>query len=295
MRAAAPTSDHAQPATPPAPFRVIAHRGASAYAPENTLAAFDRALLQGACEVELDVRFSADDQVMVFHDATLDRKTPLSGPVRHYSADVLRRTDIGLWFDREHPEMHERFAGTCLVDLDAVFERLGDRVRYHIEIKGWDDLLPLRLLERIDAHDLAERTTITSFSIRPLRAIRRVREQIPICFLLRDAHDAVRTAEFRPELEGASPEAVHDYWIDAAADAGFQQVGVRAADAAPRTLARAADRDLVVRGWGVRDESDLERLVRLGAVGATVDWPDRAFAWLAAAGFPSAADARAEG
>ena len=46
------------------------------------------------------------------------------------------------------------FFGTCLVDLDAVFERLGDRVRYHIEIKGWDDLLPLRLLERIDAHDL---------------------------------------------------------------------------------------------------------------------------------------------
>ncbi len=55
----------------PRPFHVIAHRGASAYAPENTLPAFRRALVLGAFEVELDVQLSRDDVVVLFHDATL--------------------------------------------------------------------------------------------------------------------------------------------------------------------------------------------------------------------------------
>jgi glycerophosphoryl diester phosphodiesterase len=51
----------------------------------------------GATEVELDVRLSADDEIMVFHDDALDRKTCRSGRVRHYDAEVLRRTDVGEW------------------------------------------------------------------------------------------------------------------------------------------------------------------------------------------------------
>lgn len=260
----------------PAPFRVIAHRGASAYAPENTLPAFERAIALGAQEVELDVRFSSDDEIIVFHDDSLDRKTSHRGRVRHHDAATLRRADIGRWFDRQHPEIEPSFEGTTLVSLDEVFRSLGRRVHYHVEIKGWEDWLPLRVLQAIDRFDLGSKTTVTSFSMRPLRQLRSLREQIPICFLLRDAADAVRSSEFRPELEGLNAAEIQDYWIDAAARCGFQQIGVRARDVTPRTLARATDRGLEVRGWGVRDEEDLARLVRLGAVGATVDWPDRA-------------------
>lgn len=259
-----------------APFRVIAHRGASAHAPENTAPAFEIAIELGASEVELDIRFSADEQIIVFHDDRLDRKTDRKGRVRHHGAATLRRTEIGSWFDRTHPESQRRFAGTTLATLDEVLEQLGERVHYHIEIKGWEDLLPLRLLQRIDAHGLRERVTITSFSMRPLVQMRRLSPEIPICFLLRDAADALRSAEFRPQLEGRSAEEIHDYWIDVAAEADFQQVGVRAQDVFPRTIARAADRDLEVRGWGVRDEDDLAHLIRIGAIGATVDWPGRA-------------------
>lgn len=258
------------------PFRVIAHRGASAHAPENTIASFDRALELGAREVEMDVRFSSDEAVIVFHDDGLERKTGRQGRVRDYTSAQLKRLDIGAWFDRTHPDREQDFEGTLLVTLDEVLDRLGDRVHYHIEIKGWEDLLPLRLLQEIDRASLRERVTITSFSMRPLVQMRALSENIPICFLLRDAADAIRSAEFRPELEGADGASVHDYWIDAAAQAGFQQVGIRAADVLPRTLARATDRGLGVRGWGVQTEADLEKLVRLGAVGATVDWPGRA-------------------
>ncbi|MFK7899051.1 MAG: glycerophosphodiester phosphodiesterase [Myxococcota bacterium] len=260
----------------PDPFRVIAHRGASAHAPENTLPAFDLAIEQGATEVELDIRFSADEAIVVFHDDTLDRKTNRTGRVRHHASAHLLETEIGGWFDRMHPEVEDSFEGTSLASLDQVFRRFGSQVHYHIEIKGWDDLLPLRLLQAIDDFSLGERVTVTSFSMRPLVQMRQLQDRIPICFLLRDASDAVRTAEFRPELEGRDVSEVQDYWIDTAARAGFQQVGIRAADVLPRTLARATDRGLDVRGWGVGSDADLEKLVRLGAVGATVDWPGHA-------------------
>jgi len=233
--------------------------------------------LSGAREVELDVRFSADERIIVFHDDSLDRKTDVTGRVRDYPAEYLLRVDIGRWFDRTHPGVEERFEGCPLASLEQVFEALGRRVQYHIEIKGWEDLLPLRLLQEVDHFGLRDRVTITSFSMRPLLQMRVLDARIPICFLLRDAADAIRSAEFRPELAGCSAPAVQDYWIDEAARAGFQQVGIRAADLRPRTLARAAGRGLLVRGWGIRDESDLAHVARLGAVGATVDWPQRAF------------------
>ena len=276
----------------PKPFRVIAHRGASAHAPENTLPAFERAVALGASEIELDVRFSADESIMVFHDDDLQRKTGLVGRVRHYPSEVLRKTEIGAWFDREHPEIEESFEGTTLVSLDEVLRQLGSRVHYHIEIKGWEDWLPLRLFQTIDRFGLLDRVTITSFSMRPLAQMRGLSGDIPICFLLRDAFDAVRTAEFRPELEGADAADVQDYWIDAAAARGFQQVGIRAADVSPRTLARAVGHGLEIRGWGIRTEADLEDLVRLGVIGATVDWPGRGLQIVERLDGRSEADAR---
>jgi glycerophosphoryl diester phosphodiesterase len=257
-------------------FRVIAHRGASAHAPENTLPAFERALADGVREVELDVRFSSDLELIVFHDDVLDHKTARSGRVRHYDAATLRRTDVGEWFDRTHPEAGGLWKGTCVVGLEEVLRTLGPRVRYHIEIKDAEELLPLRLLQCLDLHALCDRVTVTSFSLRPLLAVRRAAPELPVCLLLRDAHDALGSAEFRPELEGRPADAVHDYWIDQAAAAGFQQVAMRAADVTPRAVARAADKGVGLRGWGVRDEADLVHLLGLGAVGATVDWPARA-------------------
>jgi glycerophosphoryl diester phosphodiesterase len=74
---------------------VIAHRGASAYAPENTLAAFELALKQGADALELDIRLTRDGAPAVIHDATLDRTTDLTGPVRARTLAELRQADAG--------------------------------------------------------------------------------------------------------------------------------------------------------------------------------------------------------
>ena len=77
---------------------VIAHRGASASAPENTLPAFELAVQQGADAFELDVRLTRDGAPVVIHDATLERTTSLTGPVRARTLAELRAADAGHWY-----------------------------------------------------------------------------------------------------------------------------------------------------------------------------------------------------
>ncbi len=253
----------------PVPFRVIAHRGASAYAPENTLPAFERALEVGAAEVELDVQLSRDDVLVLFHDRTLDRKTNLSGRVRDHTADALRGADIGSWFDDQHPAVEERFAGTGLATLDDLFERFGDRLHYHVEIKSSEEALPRLLLERIAAFGLGERVIVTSFRNDALRRVRALDERVPICRLL----------EKRVGRPDASLLSRRD--IDDAVRERFDRVGVHLEDLNRDLVRYAHGRGLEIRAWGIGDPQDVERIVAAGANGMTVDWPDVVLAILA--------------
>src|SRR5262249_19034435 len=103
-----------------------AHRGASAYAPENTLPAFELAVTQGAAALEIDVRLTRDAEVVVFHDARVDRTTDGHGEVRLMTLAELRALDAGRWFgDTWHGtriptlrEVLEQFAGRVVIDVD---------------------------------------------------------------------------------------------------------------------------------------------------------------------------------
>jgi len=79
----------------PQDFLIIAHRGASSYAPENTIAAFDLALQIGACHLELDVHLTRDDHLVVIHDDTVDRTTSGTGPVASQTLAALQALDAG--------------------------------------------------------------------------------------------------------------------------------------------------------------------------------------------------------
>src|SRR5215204_4501911 len=81
---------------------IFAHRGASAHAPENTLAAFELALAQGADGIELDAKLSADGHVVVIHDATVDRTTDKHGRVKDMSLAELRSLDAGTFFEEKY-------------------------------------------------------------------------------------------------------------------------------------------------------------------------------------------------
>ncbi|MGX9292228.1 glycerophosphodiester phosphodiesterase [Bacillus sp. A015] len=107
---------------------IIAHRGSSSAAPENTIAAFDLAVQQGADYIELDVQLTLDQHVAVIHDDTIDRTTDGSGLVKSYTLDQLKKLDAGSWFD-------ERFANERIPTLQEILERYSQRIGILIEIK----------------------------------------------------------------------------------------------------------------------------------------------------------------
>ena len=243
------------------PFHVIAHRGVSAEAPENTLPAFARALELGVSEVELDVQLSRDGVAILFHDGTLDAKTPLRGPVRDHPSEVLTRADVGSWFDRTHPGDARRWAGTPLTTLRALFEKFGSQLRYHVELKDDLEATPGRVIQLVAASGLEERVMLTSFHRIQLERAQRASPRIPLCWL----------------LKGASPER-----IDEAARSGFAMVGVDAAELTEPLVRRAHERGLAIRGYSVETDAEIERVFATGSDGLTIDDPRRVLARAAA-------------
>ncbi len=115
-------------------FDIIAHKGASGSAPENTMAAFQMALDLGVDMIELDVRNTHDEEIVVFHDETLDRTTNGAGPVHDYTLAELKKLDAGSWFD---PKFSDERIPTLKEVLDLVSSAKG-KCKVLIEIKHMD-------------------------------------------------------------------------------------------------------------------------------------------------------------
>src|SRR5208283_1143731 len=108
---------------------VIAHRGASGHAPENTFAAFQRAVELGATFIETDLHVTRDGRFVAIHDDTVERTTNGSGDVRNFTLDELREVDAGMWFDRT-------FMGERIPTLEEVLEFSREHdVVFYLELK----------------------------------------------------------------------------------------------------------------------------------------------------------------
>ena len=233
-------------------FLCIAHRGASSYAPENTFAAFDRALELGVSHVELDVHFSRDGHIVVIHDDTLDRTTDASGAVSDRTLAELRSLDAGSWFG-------PRYAGERIRTLAEVFERYKGRLHFHVEIKARAEGLASRTADMVRAHGLANDVTITSFWNPWLEESR----------------------AYAPELASGwlvplGPRAAWDDSITEQALAlGLDQVCPRADITTPELVSALHGKGFVVRCHGVYDEDLMRHAVNYGADGMTINFPDK--------------------
>ena len=156
---------------------IIAHRGASALAPENTLAAFRRALADGADGVEFDVRLTKDGEVVVFHDATLRRLTNRKNLVSSLTAEELAGVDVGSWFARRRNHEGGDFAGETIPTLRALLEFLKDfRGLIYIELKCREsetEKLARAVCEIISASHLLPQIIVKSFQLEVIPAVRR--------------------------------------------------------------------------------------------------------------------------
>lgn len=161
---------------------IFAHRGASAYAPENTMAAFELAAIQGAQAVEFDVKLTTDKQVVIHHDQTLERTTNGTGHITKRSYAELKELDAGSW-------KSEKYRGEKIPLLSDVLEAVGKKVLINIELTNYAtpmDGLVSFTAAIVKKHNLQKRIMFSSFYFTNLVTARRLLPDVPIGLLILD-------------------------------------------------------------------------------------------------------------
>lgn len=236
----------------------LAHRGASKVAPENTLPAFEAAMRQGADGVELDVQYSSDGGVVVFHNPTLDKTSTGTGRVSAHTLEELRALDAGSWFGPE-------FAGTRIPTLDEVLDLLRGKALINIELKALDALkssLGADVVTTVQNHGMTDQVVLSSFNPFVLRGAKRAGPEIECGLLL------------APDLPG---------WMRS----GLMRRHSRADGLHPDLpmvnaayMVRARKLGMPVRVWTVNEDADMRRMIELGVDAIITDAPDRLAALL---------------
>ncbi len=229
---------------------VFGHRGARAYAPQNTIPAFELAVQQGAQGVELDVHRSRDGQLVIMHNFDVDETTDGSGRITEKTLAEIKALDAGSKFAPE-------FAGTPVPTLDEVFEVVGKRLFINVEIKSESletDGVEQLVADCIRRHAMETRVIISSFNPLALSRFRAALPDVPIGFLYAKESPAVAFEA----IKAIPHEAKHPH---------FSLI-----DAALMTEARANGR--IVNAWTVNDPAEARALVVLGVSGIITDAPD---------------------
>jgi glycerophosphoryl diester phosphodiesterase len=228
---------------------VIAHRGASGNAPENTLAAFRKAVALGATFIETDLQLSRDAHFVAIHDETVNRTTNGQGAVHGMTLTELRRLDAGSWFGSE-------FAGERIPTLEEIleFSKKNDVV-FYLEIKpggSWG----------------GEHALIGS-----LRESGEIPRVVVISF---DATIVLNLRKIEPTLmTGLLYDGQIETPLDKAVAIGARQLLVRGDLVTPALLAEARKKDLQVVCWTVNHPAHMRMLAAAGVDGIMSDYPDR--------------------
>ncbi len=227
---------------------IVGHRGASGHAPENTLAAFRRAVELGATFIETDLQLSRDTRLVAIHDETLDRTTNGSGPAHALTLAELRELDAGSWFDAA-------FAGERIPTVEEIlsFAREND-VAFYLEIKPSAWGVEHALAAAIREAGEAARVVVLSFDAGTLAAVRRIEP------LLMTGHLFDRPF---PDM------------IDRALAVGARQIAPRGDLVTPELVEKARRADLQVVTWTINHPGLMRQLAGAGVNGIMSDYPDR--------------------
>lgn len=259
-----------------APVLNIGHRGASGYAPEHTIAAYDLAKKMGADYIEQDLQMTKDGVLVALHDETLDRTarpTAESGPgdctglVSEKTLAQIKTCDVGSWFNEAYPQYaSEEYVGLRIPTLEEVFQRYRKSVNYYIETKSPEAApgMEEELLRLMDEYGLIKpavekwQVLIQSFSPASLQKIHASNPSLPLIQLF-SGRETSETIQAR--LDATATYAVG--------------IGPSKNDVDRALVEAAHARCLDLHPYTVNEPAEMEKLISLGVDGMFTNFPDR--------------------
>lgn len=231
---------------------VFGHRGAKAYAPMNTIPAYELAYEQGAVGIELDVHRSKDGYPVIVHNFTVDETTDSEGDVTQKTLAELKALDAGSWFS-------DKFKGVQIPTLDEVFETVGKQLLVNVEIKfevreTETDGVEQVVADCIHRHDMTARVIVSSFNPYTLKRFREIMPKVMIGFL------------YGSDVEMDIFSAMKDYLHEARHPEHDMIDEVY--------MAWAKEQNYYVNTWTVNDPDRAKELQRLGINCIITDMPD---------------------
>ena len=230
---------------------IFAHRGSSAHAPENTLAAFELAIRQGADGIELDAKLTADRQVVVIHDPTVNRTTGADGVVRQMSLAEIKKLDAGSHFDYG-------FRGEPIPTLDEVFESVGHRIFVNVELTNYASMLndlSDHVAQIVKRHKLENRVLFSSFNPIALIRIRLLLPKTPIGLLALPGKSGAWARSWTGKL------------------VGYQALHPEASDLTETLIQKNHQRNCRVHVYTVNSEQQMRQFFTWGVDGIITDDP----------------------
>lgn len=232
--------------------KVFAHRGASGYAPENTLEAFALAGEQGAQGIELDVQLTKDGEVVVIHDETIDRVSTGKGAVRDYTLEELRRFSF-----HNHKKEYE---GVQIPTLREVLEQVKPGgMEVNIELKTgicWYPGLEEKTVELVKAAGMENRVIYSSFNHYSVQKILELDGEAETAYLYSDVLLNVENYAKNTGVCGLHPAVYHLKMADFLES--YRRSGLK------------------VRVWTVNDEADMRQFIEKDLEAVITNYPDRA-------------------
>jgi glycerophosphoryl diester phosphodiesterase len=239
--------------------KVIAHRGASGYAPEITLEAYRTALEMNCDGVELDVQMLQDGTLVAFHDPEVTRTTNGSGRISEHTLESIKTLDAGSWFNKAYPEKaRPEYVELKVPTLQEIFDLLKESsLELFIEIKS-PELYPANfeaaILALVCKNQLENRVRFLSFNIQSLQKIKGLNASM---------HTTLLAYQTDPDP------------IETAQQASVDELGILYKIVTPIMIESAHQCNLLFSVWTVDQPEDMQRMIDLGVDCITSNYPDR--------------------
>lgn len=224
--------------------RITAHRGSSSGAPENTMAALEKAVEEMADRAEIDVQETADGVIVLCHDTSLKRVAGINKKVSDLTLEQIKKLDVGSWFSSE-------YQGEQIPTLEEVMEYAKGKIDLNIEIKnlGNSSGLPEKVIELVEKHEMQEQCVITSTNRFYLKRVKAVNPEIRTGYIISAAYGNFYSDDF------------------------IDLISIRSSFVTERMIESAHEAGKAVHAWTVNGKVEMERLKQLGVDDMITDRP----------------------